>query len=85
MSPDRLKQLLNQSPPASFTSELDVLTEPELEVFSTSRHGCSTSQIEAEIGVAPPELRDLKQRIRKKLGLKTEAEVVRKAMAHVNS
>jgi two-component system, NarL family, invasion response regulator UvrY len=84
MSPEQLKQLLSDDSETTFRSELDVLDERELEVFSILGQGYSASQVQAEIGVAPPEFRVFKQRIQKKLGLRTEAELLRKAVQHVN-
>lgn len=84
MSPEQLKELLARAPESSLSSELDVLDERELEVFSILGQGYSPSQVEAEIGVPPRELKVLKQRIQQKLGLRSEAELLRKAVKHVN-
>jgi DNA-binding NarL/FixJ family response regulator len=80
MKPEELNRLLAKDTAGSFKSDLDVLDERELEVFSILAQGYSGSQIQSQFGIAPPELKQIKQRIQKKLGLKDEIQLLRRVV-----
>ena len=84
MTQQQLQQLLSTSREAGLTSELDVLDERELEVFSMIGQGYTPSQMQEEIGVTPSELKALKRRLQSKLDLKDEVALVRKALNHLS-
>jgi len=60
-------------------SALDVLDDRELEIFSILSQGYSAGQIELELGMAASEVGALKRRVQKKLGLKSELQLLQAA------
>jgi DNA-binding CsgD family transcriptional regulator len=85
MTQEELQRLLGRAQESNLHSELDVLSERELEVFSALAQGYSGSQILAECGIAPAELRQLKQKIQQKLGLKNEVQLLQRAIGSLKS
>jgi len=81
MTPEELARALAQNT-AAFQSGLDVLNDRELEVFSILSQGYSVGQIQAEFGIVPRELKRLKTAIQKKLGFKTEVQLLQAAARH---
>ena len=68
--------------PESSDSALDALNNRELELFSILSQGYSTRQIHSEFGIAPAELQKLKEAIQKKLGLKSDVQLIQAAARH---
>jgi DNA-binding CsgD family transcriptional regulator len=83
MTPEELARALAQNGPGS-QSALDALDDRELEVFSILSHGYSTGQMQSEFGIAAPELKRLKRAIQKKLGYRTEAQLLQAASRYVS-
>jgi len=80
MTPEQLAQILSQSKEGELRSPLDVLDEPELEVFSLLAQGYSRGQIHSEFGIAPEQLKKLKQSMKTKLKLRSEVELLQFAV-----
>src|SRR5690348_16419912 len=82
MTPEQLARLSAKENEPAHRSELDVLDNRELELFSILGQGCSRAQIQAEFGFSPAELRALRKRMQVKLGLKSDAQLDRFAREH---
>jgi len=79
MTPEQLKQLLAGGKVDAIKSDLDILDDRELEVFSILSQGYSNSQIDSQFGIDPKQLKQIKARIQKKLGLKNEVQMLQLA------
>lgn len=79
MTPEELARILSKDDASRLRSSLDALDDKELELFSLLGQGYSSSQIHSEFGFRPKQLKELKLRIRKKLGLKSDMAVARLA------
>ena len=77
MTREQLAQLLSSEDHAHLASGVDVLNEPELEVFSMLSQGYTAKQIEDQFGMHPKRIAELKQSMQKKLGLKNDLELLR--------
>jgi DNA-binding CsgD family transcriptional regulator len=78
MTPEQLAQFLAQQNQPGDASDLDRLDEREMEVFSILSQGYTASQIQSEFGIDRARLAATKQSIQKKLGLKSELELLRR-------
>jgi DNA-binding CsgD family transcriptional regulator len=83
MTKEQLAQVLAANPP-DLESGLEGLNDRELEVFSILSQGCDPRLVESEFGIALPEFNRLKQSIRQKLKLKTEAQLRQAAARHTS-
>jgi DNA-binding CsgD family transcriptional regulator len=85
MTPQQLQQLLSGEKVNALKSDLDMLDERELEVFSILSQGYSNSQIDSQFGIPPKQLKEIKERIQKKLGLKNEVQLLQLAVKRSRS
>ena len=76
MTPDQLARILSKANEHRLGSELDALDERELELFSILAQGYAPNQIHSEFGIDQRQLKMLKQRVRKKLRLKSDVEML---------
>lgn len=80
------ERLLNRAvagDPASVASPVDSLSDRELDVFESIGRGESTRAIAARLHLSGKTIETYRERIRKKLGLQTGAELARRAMEWV--
>lgn len=80
MRPEDVARFLAQDSKGQRQSELELLTEQELEVFSILSQGYSSSQLCSEFGFDSTALKKIKSSIQKKLGLRSEIELLRRAV-----
>ena len=79
MTRQQLAELLADS---ETRSELDLLNEREIELFSMLSQGTASHLISREMGIAPEDLPKLKTSIQKKLGLKNDIQLLQFAAKH---
>jgi DNA-binding NarL/FixJ family response regulator len=77
MTREQLAQYLSRNSQQGPQSVLDTLDERELEVFSIISQGYTASQIESQFGIPAEELTALRQRLKKKLNLKNDIQLIR--------
>jgi DNA-binding NarL/FixJ family response regulator len=80
MTYEELQKMLNQNTRTRHWT--DLLNEREMETFSFLTIGFWPYQICEEMTITPRELKDLKAAIQKKLGLKSEIELLKLVASH---
>ena len=66
------------------SNPLDVLSDKEMEVFSMLGQGYSSRNISEELALATEETQKLREKIRVKLKLKTDVQVLQSALKWKN-
>jgi DNA-binding NarL/FixJ family response regulator len=79
MTHEQLAEILKDS---EINSELDLLNEREIELFSLLSQGTPSHLITVEMGIQADELAGFKTNIRNKLGLKNDIQLLQFAAKH---
>jgi DNA-binding NarL/FixJ family response regulator len=77
---DRLLDRLQMNPDGPTTPSVDLLTDRELEVFRLIGAGLSTREIADQMKLGIKTIGTYRDRVKQKLGIKTAAELIRRAV-----
>lgn len=77
---DRLLDRLQMNPGGPTTPSVDLLTDRELEVFRLIGAGLSTREIADQMKLGIKTIGTYRDRVKQKLGIKTAAELIRRAV-----